>query len=198
MSSEVWGNYSWSKPDGSVRSWIDFLFTSPTVKPGQRSMVAVHFSDHRAVSFEGELTGQFPAGPGSWQQNCSLLENEELVANLRVAYVEWRDIFHSADEWWEWVMDRFRSFFKDASRAAAGEKKSEFRQLQSTLQRLFELKLRGWEMDGELEEIQKGLAEHFREDSRKIIFWTRTENLEKDEKCNSFFFKKLHSTPPCW
>ncbi|KAJ1129654.1 hypothetical protein NDU88_008020 [Pleurodeles waltl] len=189
-------NYSWSRPDGSVRSRIDFLFTSPTVKPGRNSMVAVHFSDHRAVSFEGELTGKFPAGPGSWKLNCSLLENEELVANLRVAYVEWRDmrdLFHSAGEWWEWVKDRFRSFFQDASRAAAREKKRDFRQLQSKLQRLFELELRGWDVDDELEETRKGLAEHFREESRKIIFRTRTENLEKDEKCNSFFFKKLHS-----
>ncbi|KAJ1212636.1 hypothetical protein NDU88_000291 [Pleurodeles waltl] len=189
-------NYSWSRPDGSVHSRIDFLFTSPTVKPGRNSMVAVHFSDHRAVSFEGELTGKFPAGPGSWKLNCSLLENEELVANLRVAYVEWRDmrdLFHSAGEWWEWVKDRFRSFFQDASRAAAREKKRDFRQLQSKLQRLFELELRGWDVDDELEETRKGLAEHFREESRKIIFRTRTENLEKDEKCNSFFFKKLHS-----
>ncbi|KAJ1099728.1 hypothetical protein NDU88_004827 [Pleurodeles waltl] len=73
------------------------------------------------------------------------------------------------------------------------EKKRDFRQLQSKLQRLFELELRGWDVDDELEETRKGLAEHFREESRKIIFRTRTENLEKDEKCNSFFFKKLHS-----
>ncbi|KAJ1169474.1 hypothetical protein NDU88_001367 [Pleurodeles waltl] len=88
-------------------------------------------------------------------------------------------------EWWEWVKDRFRSFLQDASRAAAREKKSDFMQLQSKLQRLFELELRGWEVDDELEETRKGLAEHFREESRKIIFRTRTENLEKDEKCNS-------------
>ncbi|KAJ1166966.1 hypothetical protein NDU88_007359 [Pleurodeles waltl] len=120
----------------------------------------------------------------------------ELVANLRVAYGEWRDIrdlFHSAGEWWEWVKDRFLSFFQDASRTAAQEKKRDFRQLQSKTQRLFELELRGWGVDDELEETRKGLAEHFREESRKIIFRTRTENLEKDEKCNSFFFKKLHS-----
>ncbi|KAJ1166947.1 hypothetical protein NDU88_007340 [Pleurodeles waltl] len=143
-------NYSWSKPDGSVRSRIDFLFTSPM----------------------------------------------ELVANFRVAYGEWRDmrdLFHSAGEWWEWVKDRFLSFFQDASRTAAREKKRDFRQLQSKTKRLFELELRGWGVDDELEENPKGLAEHFREESRKIIFRTRTENLEKDEKCNSFFFKKLHS-----
>ncbi|KAJ1094891.1 hypothetical protein NDU88_000067 [Pleurodeles waltl] len=48
-------------------------------------------------------------------------------------------------------------------------------------------------MDDELEETRKGLAEHFGEDSRKVIFRIRTENIKKDEKCNSFFFKKLHS-----
>ncbi|KAJ1185213.1 hypothetical protein NDU88_002007 [Pleurodeles waltl] len=189
-------NYSWSNPDGSVCSRIDFLFTFPTVKPGQSSMVAVHFPDHRTVSFEGELTGKFPTGPGTWKLNCSLLENEELVANLRVAYVEWRDmrdLFHSTGKWWEWVKDRFQSFFPDATRAAALEKKSDFRQLQSKLQHLFELELRGWDEDDILEETRKGLAERFREESRKIIFQTRTENVEKDGKCNSFFFKKLHS-----
>ncbi|KAJ1124073.1 hypothetical protein NDU88_002536 [Pleurodeles waltl] len=104
-----------------------------------------------------------------------------------------RDLVHSAGEWWEWVKDRFRSFFQDASRAAAREKKSEFRQLQSKLQLLLELELRECKVDDELEETRKGLTEHFREESRKIIFQTRTKNLEKDEKCNSFFFKKLHS-----
>ncbi|KAJ1184563.1 hypothetical protein NDU88_001369 [Pleurodeles waltl] len=95
-----------------------------------------------------------------------------------------RDLFHSTGKGWEWVKGRFRSFFQDTSRAAAQEKKSEFRQLQSKLQCLFELELRGWDVDGELEETRKGLAEHFREESRKIIFRTRNENLEKDEKCN--------------
>ncbi|KAJ1118297.1 hypothetical protein NDU88_006492 [Pleurodeles waltl] len=163
-------NYSWSNADGSVRSRIDFHCTSPTVKPGWSSMVAIHFSDHRAVSFEGELIGKFTAGPGLWKLNCSLLENEDLVANLRVPHVElrdMRDLLHG--EWWEWVKDRFRSFFQDAGRAAAQEKLNKFGQLQSKLQRLFDLELRGWDVDNKLDETRKGLAEHFREESRKII-----------------------------
>ncbi|KAJ1167445.1 hypothetical protein NDU88_007836 [Pleurodeles waltl] len=131
-----------------------------------------------------------PMPPAAGKTRCRPEE-----AALRVAYVEWRDtrdLFHSAGEWWEWVKDRFRSFFQDACRAAAREKKSKFRQLQSKLQRLFELKIRGWDVDDKLKETRIGLAEHYREESREIIFWTRTENLEKDEKCNSFF-KKLHS-----
>ncbi|KAJ1115366.1 hypothetical protein NDU88_003590 [Pleurodeles waltl] len=67
-----------------------------------------------------------------------------------------------------------------------------FRRLLRKLQRLYELKHRGWDVDNELEETENGLAEHLREESRKIIFWTRTSNLEKGEKCNSFFFKNVH------
>ncbi|KAJ1110723.1 hypothetical protein NDU88_008071 [Pleurodeles waltl] len=67
-------NYSWSKPDRSVHSRIDFLFTSPMEKPGRNSMVTVHFSDHKGVNFEGELTGKFPASPGTWKLKCSVLE----------------------------------------------------------------------------------------------------------------------------
>ncbi|KAJ1167525.1 hypothetical protein NDU88_007916 [Pleurodeles waltl] len=45
---------------------------------------------------------------------------------------------------------------RDASRAAAQEKKSEFRRLQSRLQRLCDLELRGWDMDDDLEKTRKG------------------------------------------
>ncbi|KAJ1169317.1 hypothetical protein NDU88_001210 [Pleurodeles waltl] len=103
------------------------------------------------------------------------------------------DLFHSTSEWWEWVRDRFQSFFQDASRAVAQKKKSKFRRLLSGLQQLYKLELRGWGVADDLEETRKGLAEHFREESREIIFHTRTENLEKDEKCNLFFFTKPNS-----
>ncbi|KAJ1156555.1 hypothetical protein NDU88_009273 [Pleurodeles waltl] len=47
-------NFTWSRPDGSVRSRIDFVFTSKSVRIRQHSMVTVHFSDHRAIRFRGK------------------------------------------------------------------------------------------------------------------------------------------------
>ncbi|KAJ1122926.1 hypothetical protein NDU88_001399 [Pleurodeles waltl] len=44
-----------------------------------------------------------------------------------------------------------------------------------------------------LEVVKKELSEHFHDKSRRIIFRSKVENLEKGEKCNSFFFKKIHS-----
>ncbi|KAJ1169236.1 hypothetical protein NDU88_001142 [Pleurodeles waltl] len=44
-----------------------------------------------------------------------------------------------------------------------------------------------------LEAVKKELSEHFHDESRRIIFRSKVENLEKGEKCNSFFFKNIHS-----
>ncbi|KAJ1125470.1 hypothetical protein NDU88_003902 [Pleurodeles waltl] len=44
-----------------------------------------------------------------------------------------------------------------------------------------------------LEAVKKELSDHFHVESRRIIFRSKVENLEKGEKCNSFFFKKIHS-----
>ncbi|KAJ1169554.1 hypothetical protein NDU88_001447 [Pleurodeles waltl] len=95
-------NFTWSRPDGSVRSRIDFVFTSRSVRIRQHSMVTVHFSDHRAFRFQGELTGKFLTGPGTWKLNSSLLGREDVQEELRRTYSEWQDMkdtFQSVGEW---------------------------------------------------------------------------------------------------
>ncbi|KAJ1169478.1 hypothetical protein NDU88_001371 [Pleurodeles waltl] len=44
-----------------------------------------------------------------------------------------------------------------------------------------------------LEAVKKELSQLFHDKSRRIIFHPKVENPEKGEKCNSFFFKKIHS-----
>ncbi|KAJ1166925.1 hypothetical protein NDU88_007319 [Pleurodeles waltl] len=44
-----------------------------------------------------------------------------------------------------------------------------------------------------LEAVKKELSEHFHDESRRIIFRSKVENLEKGETYNSFFLKKIHS-----
>ncbi|KAJ1167540.1 hypothetical protein NDU88_007931 [Pleurodeles waltl] len=189
-------NFTWSRPDGSVRSRIDFVFTSRSVRIRQHSMVTVHFSDHRAIRFQGELTGKFLTGPGTWKLNSSLLGREDVQEELRRTYSEWQDMkdtFQSVGEWWEWVKGRIQDFFKNVGRKAARGRKREFSRVQQQLQELHDLQLRGWDVMNPLEAVKKELSEHFHEESRRIIFRSKVENLEKGEKCNSFFFKKIHS-----
>ncbi|KAJ1166963.1 hypothetical protein NDU88_007356 [Pleurodeles waltl] len=79
-------NFTWSRPDRSVRSRIDYVFTSKSVRIRQHSMVTVHLSDHRAIRFQGELTGKFLTGPGTWKLNSSLLGREDVQEELRRTY----------------------------------------------------------------------------------------------------------------
>ncbi|XP_056421526.1 uncharacterized protein LOC130361883 isoform X2 [Hyla sarda] len=69
-------------------------------------------------------------------------------------------------------------------RQQACAKKWDFRKLQRELQC-------GWDVREELEETKKSLKRHFEEESKRIVFRSKVENLEKGEKCNSFFFRKL-------
>ncbi|KAJ1138385.1 hypothetical protein NDU88_004772 [Pleurodeles waltl] len=80
-------NFTWSRPDESVRFRIDLVFTSKSVRIRQHSMVTVHFSDHRAIRVQAELTGKFLTGPGTWKLNSSLLRREDVQEELRRTYI---------------------------------------------------------------------------------------------------------------
>ncbi|KAJ1107490.1 hypothetical protein NDU88_004880 [Pleurodeles waltl] len=189
-------NFTWSRADGSLRSRIDFVFTSKSGRIKQHSMVTVYFSDHMAIRFQGELTGKFLEGPGTWKLNSSLLGREDLQEELRSTYSEWQDMkdtFQSLVEWWEWAKGRIQDFFKNVGRKAARGRRKEFSRLQQQLQELHNLQLWGWDVMNPVEAVKKELSKHFHDESRKIIFRSKVENLEKGEKCNSFFFRKIHS-----
>ncbi|XP_056407719.1 uncharacterized protein LOC130302811 [Hyla sarda] len=78
-------------------------------------------------------------------------------------------------------------------RQQACAKKWDFRKLQRELRSLQDLLQCGWDVREELEETKKSLKRHFEEESKRIVFRSKVENLEKGEKCNSFFFRKLHA-----
>ncbi|XP_073478657.1 uncharacterized protein [Aquarana catesbeiana] len=189
-------NYSWCRPDGSVRSRIDFVLTSRTVKHREFSMVPCFFSDHRAIHFRGDLGEGFARGPGSWKLNSTLLENEELMGELREAYATWTEekrFFGRVSDWWEFVKVQLRSFFQARGRQRVCARRRELRRLQRQLQSLQDLQHCGWDVRQDLEDTKRSLKGHFEEESRHIVFRAKVENLEKGEKCNSFFFRKLHS-----
>ncbi|KAM4807600.1 uncharacterized protein WCC33_003552 [Rhinophrynus dorsalis] len=159
-------------------------------------MVPCYFSDHRAIHFQGVLGKGFPPCPGSWKLNCALLEREEIVEELRGAYKMWKldkVYFPTVAQWWEFMKVKFRSFFQAKGRCQECERRSELRRLQKKLHSLQDLQLCGWDVRKEVDETKEGLKRHFEEESRRIIFRSKVEHLEKGEKCNSFFFRELHS-----
>ncbi|KAM4690489.1 uncharacterized protein WCC33_017884 [Rhinophrynus dorsalis] len=176
-------NYTWSHPNGSTCSRIDFLFTSRTVEHKWHSMVPCYFSDHRAIHFQGVLGKGFPPSPGSWKLNCALLEREEIVEELRGAYKMWKldkVYFPTVAQWWEFMKVKFHSFFQAKGRCRECERRSELRRLQRKLHSLQDLQLCGWDVRKELDETKEGLKRHFEEESRRIIFRSKVEYLEKE------------------
>ncbi|KAM4663571.1 LOW QUALITY PROTEIN: uncharacterized protein O3C94_011839 [Discoglossus pictus] len=181
-------NYTWSRPDGSVRSRIDFLFTSKALKHRQHDMVPCFFSDHRAVRLLGDLGKGFAPGPGSWKLNSTLLEREEIMTELRALYLEWKEekcCFPTVAQWWEFVKVKLRSFFQARGRCLKRDGRSDFKGLQNRLQCLQDLELCGWNVREEMEEAKESLKRHFEEESKRLIFRSKVEHLEKGEKCNS-------------
>ncbi|KAM4692457.1 uncharacterized protein WCC33_017237 [Rhinophrynus dorsalis] len=159
-------------------------------------MVPCFFSDHRAIHFQGALGKGFAPGPGSWKLNCTLLERREIVEDLRSAYVSWQQDkarFPNVSQWWELTKVKMRSFFQAKGRTMVCERRGNLRRLQKKLQSLQDLQLCNWDVREELEETKESLKRHFEEESRQLIFRSKVENLEKGEKCNSFFFRKLHT-----
>ncbi|XP_056396248.1 uncharacterized protein LOC130291504 isoform X2 [Hyla sarda] len=71
--------------------------------------------------------------------------------------------------------------------------KWDFRRLQRKLMSLQDLLQCSWNVKEGLEETKKSLKRHFEEESKRIVFHSKVEDLEKGEKCNSFFFRKLHA-----
>ncbi|XP_056391990.1 uncharacterized protein LOC130284987 isoform X1 [Hyla sarda] len=176
-------NYTWSCPDGSLRSQIDFIFTSRAVRKVSYSMVPCLFSDHRAIRFRGTLGHGFPPGPGSWKLNCALLEQREVMEELRDAYLVWRNdkcLFNCISDWWEYVKVEFRCFFQAKGRKQACAKKWDFRKLQRELRSRQDLLQCGWDVREELEETKKSLKRHFEEESKRIVFRSKVEDLEKE------------------
>ncbi|KAM5193702.1 uncharacterized protein ACMZJ9_018664 [Mantella aurantiaca] len=176
-------NYSWCRPDGSVRSRIDFVFTSRAVRHDSHSMVPCFFSDHRAIQFRGHLGEGFAPGPGSWKLNSTLLENEELLQELREAYVTWQEekhLFGTVSNWWEFVKVKLRSFFQARGRQQVCARKRELRRLQRKLQSLQDLHHCGWDVRQDLENTKNRLKGHFEEESRQLVFRSKVEHLEKE------------------
>ncbi|KAM9311811.1 uncharacterized protein PAF06_009673 [Gastrophryne carolinensis] len=143
----------------------------------------------------GQCASRGP-GPGSWKLNCYMLENVELMEELGEEYVLWREqqrYFGFVEEWWEYVKVKFRSFFQAKGRQQVSKWRRDFKTLQRDLQCLQDLHLKGWNVKKNLEETKKRLEGHFEEEARRIVFRSKVEHLEKGEKFNSFFFRKLHS-----
>eukprot|EP00061_Rhincodon_typus_P000874 g13056.t1 len=70
--------YAWSRPDGSIRSRIDFLFVSRVFSVRSTGVEPVFFSDHCLLLADCHLQDYQQAGKGTWKLNTTLLTSENI------------------------------------------------------------------------------------------------------------------------
>ena len=98
--------FTWTKLDGSISSRID-LIGCPYVWVASVSACDIFpcpFSDHCAVSCSLTVPDAIPPGPGLWNVNTSVLEEDEYCRLITDFWTDWRDCklcFSSLSKWWE-------------------------------------------------------------------------------------------------
>ena len=98
--------FTWLRPDGSFSSRIDFfgcpLSWSHCVD--SCDVIVCPYSDHSAVVLDCGVPNPLPRGPGRWKLNVSSLADPELVASVKVFWLQWRSVKHSfvsLQAWWD-------------------------------------------------------------------------------------------------
>lgn len=196
MAVEVEQNgvsFTYYSDKGSVRSRIDFIFVSRFCKILGYQVEPVLFSDHCLISGVVSLEEGGVSGRGQWKLNCSLMEEEGVYAKF-ASFYGWltfkkRD-FSDILVWWDWAKERIGSFFRKLGVEKARKKRMEERRLVDQLHFLFRCKRMGIEVEEEIKEVRGAREALLKERGKSIIFRAKVEQIEEDEQCSSFFFKK--------
>ena len=130
-------------------------------------------------------------GKGLWKLNCSLLENKELVNQFREQYQEWQtlqDLYDSHAHWWKMVKRRTQTFFRQAGKKKKDRDDRRMLGLQKRLQRYFKVNQQGMDFNEEIKAEMLLLAE---KKSKGIILRSKEREIEEEEKCTRYFFKRI-------
>lgn len=189
-------HYTWVSSDGTSFSRIDLLLFSHHTTPINTVTAAVFFSDHRQLT----TTFTFPAvrtkGKGLWKLNTLHLENKQTVTTFTEKFNQWSTLLDSYDspiEWWEMVKERTKHFFITAGKIRARQDRQQYTKLNNNLQRLTTLQLTGFNLTQEIAETKHKLAILYRKEQNKLKHISKVKHMEQDEKCTTYFFKKIRN-----
>ena len=99
-------SFTWSKPDGSIKSRIDLIGVPFAWAPFISSCLICPcpFSDHSIVSLSLPIPEVIARGPGRWKLNTSLLADSLFCAEVRNFWKSWqrrKGFFSSLSKWWD-------------------------------------------------------------------------------------------------
>lgn len=186
--------YTWVSDDGTKASRIDFIFSSSSVQWDKCDVVPVFFTDHCMVTARMEVEGVCEVGKGVWKLNVELLEDERLGRKFKHRYEEWqtvKDMYGSVSEWWECVKERIKKFFMAEGKIRAAKGRKRINGLQCRLEHLFKLQKQGFPVNDDIKEIKSKLKELFEKRCKAVMFRSKVQYIEENEKCTRFFYKKI-------
>lgn len=190
--------YTWT--NGRNFSRIDFLLTTPGLKPLTCSVTPVPFSDHSKLTCPFDIPGSIRPRPGPWKLNTSLLENMHIVSRFKDKLKQWISLipmYESTGDWWEDAKRRIKSFFMSEGKKAAAKKRAFQDRLQGRLQRCHRLALSGFDVGEDIAKLKKDMMRLANEKSKGVLTRSRVQHLEENEKCSRYFFRKLTKSKHC-
>ncbi|XP_078415368.1 uncharacterized protein LOC144691177 [Cetorhinus maximus] len=187
--------YTWSRPDGSIRSRVDFLFVSRAFTIRSTDVKPVFFSDHCLLLADCHLQEDQRVGRGTWKLNVQLLtpENIEELKRDYKGSITVKPLFESLTHWWEAIKENIKRFSILKGIQKARKEQREMSRLQKNMQNLLWLQLMGVDVKEELHKVKSQQASLYASEASKVIFRFIVRSVEQDEMCSRFFFQKVHT-----
>lgn len=183
--------YTWQSTN--TKSRIDHCFVANGVKAVSWELCDNLFSDHCLVLVQVRVEGCVSAQRGLWKLNVLLLEDERMAEQFCVMYVRCvraKTRFQNVLKWWDWFKIQCKNFFIRLGVRRRNEQRQKYFLLNTRWQCLIKLKDIGVNVSDAMEKVCEERKKWINERGKEIVYRAKVEELEKDEKCTRFFFKK--------
>ena len=143
------------------------------------------FSDHKAIMLNlqtNEPTSK--KGKGTWKVNNSLLNNEDILSDLKQMWKEWGEhkMTMNSIEWWEKGKKRVKSLLINKGIANKANTNREITNLERQLKTLHKELEEGKDVSGILRQTKNRLSEIWDHINEGVRVRARQQNMEKGEK----------------
>uniref|UniRef100_A0A803K7Y7 Reverse transcriptase domain-containing protein n=1 Tax=Xenopus tropicalis TaxID=8364 RepID=A0A803K7Y7_XENTR len=178
-------------------SRLDYVFISKSFTPLECMHEENIISDHKVVCFNISSPAEQKVGRGFWKLNSTLLKDKIVYDDFSKVFKVWQqENVHNADilTWWEIVKERIKRYFIKLGVLKAKEKREFYENLNTHLQTLYMFKDIGCDVDKEISIVKQSIKNSLDEKARNVIFKTRVQHVEENEKCTRYFFRKIESS----
>jgi len=188
-------SYTWSQKSPNVFCRLDYWLISNNLQDFVKStdIIPAIKTDHAAIDLVFTDIDTELKGPGFWKMNCSLLEDENYINDLKQKVPEWKaegeKVLPDKRSVWDWIKYNIRAHAIFHSKNKAKERNERERQLQNNYEEATKI----FESDQSelnairLNEIKEKLELFYEEKAKGIIIRARARWHEHGERSSKYF-----------